>query len=236
MNVGLKFTAEKECPICERKFKVTKLRSRLVKIRQDIDLCMYYEDINPYYYTIWVCPHCGYANDEKNFSNLREANVTKIKAFLAGKEVKLEYVETRKWVDAVASYKLAIFFADLIEAPPSRLAGMYLKLAWLYREQKNQEEEHALLRRAIAYYDQSLAKERYPVGPMTDTTVTYLIGALHKLTGNLDDATMYLSRVVGDQRARLEPMIYNMARDLWQDIRTEKETAAAEATPDEKKK
>lgn len=236
MNIDLKFTAEKMCPVCEKKFKVTKLRSRMVKIKQDIDLCMYYEGINPYYYTIWVCSNCGYASDEKNFSAIREADVAKIKAFLAAKEVKLEYVETRKWEDAVMAYKLAIFFADLIGAPPSRMAGMYLKLAWLYREQHNEEEEMALLKRAIDYYDQSLAKERYPVGPMTDTTVTYLIGALHKLRGNLDEATMYLSRVVGDQRARSEPLIYNMARDLWQDIRMEKEGGDAQQEEKVRKK
>lgn len=225
MAVGFTFSVEKECPICEKKMQVTKTRSRMIKISQDADFCMHYQDFNPYYYTIWVCPHCGYAADEAHFAMIASKDKEKIAAFLKEKEVRIAYKETRTWSEAIAAYKLAIFYAELTEAKASYLAGMYLKLAWLYREAKDQEHEQDLLQRALRYYDQSLTTERYPIGAMTDTAIMYLIGALNYMTGNFEQATQYLSRVVGNDRARLEPNIYNMARDLWQDIRKEREDA-----------
>lgn len=219
MAAGYTFTVEKECPICEEKINVTKTRSRLLKVNQDSDFCVYYKDFNPTYYTIWVCSHCGYAAEEKNFTQLREPDKKKIKEFLANKKVGIHYTETRTRDEAIVAFKLAIYFADLTSASASRMAGLYLKLAWLYREAKDEEKENELLSRALEYYEKSLITERYPIGPMTDITVTYLIGDLHRRTGNLDKATQYLSKVIGDSRARMEPAIYNLARDLWQEMR-----------------
>ena len=108
------------------------------------------------------------------------------------------------------------------------MAGLYLKLAWLYREAEETEKEKEVLVRALDCYDKSLSTERYPIGPMTDNAVMYLIGALSYKTGNLEQATQYLSRIVGSENARREPNIYNKARDLWQDIRKEKEETEME--------
>lgn len=227
MEVGYTYSVDKECPICGEKTKVTKVRSRLIKLKQDFDFCNHYKDFNPYYYSVWVCSHCGYAADEAHFSMLAQRDKDKVAEFLGKKEVKLQFKEERSRNDAIAAFKLGLFFADMIEAKPSYLAGLYLKLAWLYREAEEEGQEKELLARALEYYDKSLTTERYPIGSMTDNAVMYLIGALHYKTGDLEKATQYLSRIVGSEKARLEPNIYNRARDLWQDIRQEKEKAEA---------
>lgn len=221
MAVGFTYSVEKECPICGAKIKVTKTRSRLVKISQDLDFCMHYKDFNPYYYTIWICSHCGYAADEPHFGYINEIYKKKIAEFLQGKDVKIEYKEERSWSDAVTSYKLSIFFAELIAEKPSYIAGLYLKLAWLYREEKNNEQEQALLNKAMELYDASLSTEHYPIGSMTDNAVMYLIAALSYETGNISKAMQYLSKLIGNEQVRLEPLIYNKARDLWQSLRKE---------------
>lgn len=230
MAVGFTFTVEKECPVCSEKTKVTRTRSRLIKVSQDYDFCVRYKDFNPYYYSIWVCSHCGYAADEAYFERINEINKEKIAAFLKQKEVKMEYKEERTRDEAIAAYKLAIFFADLVNSKPNRMAGLYLKLAWLYREAGDEAKENEILPRALEYYDKSLTTERYPIGNMTDNAVMYLIGALHYKTGNIEQATQYLSRVVGNENVRdLEPNIFIRARDLWQDIRKERDLAKAAA-------
>lgn len=227
MEIGYTYVVDKECPVCAKKTKVTKVRSRLIKISQDYDFCTYYKDFNPYYYSIWVCSHCGYAADEPHFEKVQEKNKEKIAQFLSKKEVKIQFHEQRSRNDAIAAFKLGIFFADMIEEKPSYMAGLYLKLAWLYREAESEDQEKELLVRALEHYDKSLTTERYPIGAMTDNAVMYLIGALSYKTGNVEKATQYLSRIVGSERARLETGIYNKARDLWQDIRQEKEKAEA---------
>lgn len=230
MAVGFTYSVEKECPICGEKFQLTKTRSRLIKIKQDSDFCIHYKDFNPYYYDIWVCSHCGYASDEKHFDTLREKEKEKIAEFLKARKVKIEYKEVRTRVDAINAYKLALYFADLIGAPESRKAGLYLKLGWLYRESGEEDndaseeakaKEQEVLIRSLEAYDKALTTERFPIGSMTDTAATYLIGELYRRTGNTEKAIQYLSRVIGDKRSRMEPHIYNLARDLWQDMRSE---------------
>lgn len=223
MAVGFTYSVERDCPICGEKMQVTKTRSRLIKVKQDSDFCVHYKDFNPYYYDIWVCSNCGYASDEKHFNTLREKEKVKISEFLKDRKVKIQYSEVRTREEAVNAFKLAIYFADLIEAPSSRMAGLYLKLSWLYRESGEEEKEQEVLKRALEAYDKALTTERFPIGSMTDTMVTYLIGELYRRTGNKEKAVQYLSRVIGDQRSRMEPAIYNLARDLWQDMRKEEE-------------
>ena len=41
------YIAERECPICLKKIKVTIVRTRLIKTKQDSDFCTYYKDIKP---------------------------------------------------------------------------------------------------------------------------------------------------------------------------------------------
>lgn len=223
MAVGFTYSVERDCPICGEKMQVTKTRSRLIKVKQDSDFCVHYKDFNPYYYDIWVCSNCGYASDEKHFGTLREKEKVKISEFLKDRKVKIQYNEVRTREEAINAFKLAIYFADLIEAPSSRMAGLYLKLSWLYRESGEEEKEQEVLKRALEAYDKALTTERFPIGSMTDTMVTYLIGELYRRTGNKEKAVQYLSRVIGDQRSRMEPAIYNLARDLWQDMRKEEE-------------
>ena len=230
MAVGFTYSVEKECPICGEKFQLTKTRSRLIKIKQDSDFCVHYKEFNPYYYDIWVCSHCGYASDEKHFDTLREKEKEKIAEFLKARKVKIEYKEVRTRGDAINAYKLALYFADLIGAPESRKAGLYLKLGWLYREAGEEDndaseeakaKEQDVLIRSLEAYDKALTTERFPIGSMTDTAATYLIGELYRRTGNTEKSIQYLSRVIGDKRSRMEPKIYNLARDLWQDMRSE---------------
>lgn len=219
--------ADRVCPICGQKIKVNKTKSRLIKVKQDDDFCCYYNNFNPYFYSVWVCYHCGYAADEKNFGALMERDKQKIAEFLKDKEINLQHKAIYTLSDAIAHYKLALYYMELINAPASRLAGMYLRLGWIYRQSDMPEQEKVAIERAIAAYDESLATERYPIGAMTDNTVTYLIGVLHLRIGNMDKATMYISRVIGDPRARQESNIYNKARDVWQLIKTQKEAEEA---------
>lgn len=226
------YSVEKECPVCQQKFNVTRTRGRQVLISQDSDLCSHFQDINPYYYTIWVCPHCGYAAADTHFDNLSVAAKNKIAKFLATRQVNINYSGERTWEQAVATYKLAIFFADLVALPASRLAELYLKLGWMYRVGEVAEEEKMALAKACEYYEQALLRERLPIGTLSEAGVTYLIGELARRIGDNEKAALYLSKVVSSPTAKLEPRVINLARNAWQEIRAEREQekAAAESS------
>jgi uncharacterized protein (DUF2225 family) len=222
MAADVLYTTDKECPVCKKTFSVTRVRSKLQMEKQDSDFCTYYKEVNPNYYVIWVCPHCGYAAQDTYFHEVSPAAEQKIRSFLEGKAVNISFGGTRSYEQAVDTYKLAIFFAEMIGALPSRLAGLYLKFAWLYREAQETEEERILLNKARECYEQALLKEKFPIGNMTDIAAEYIIGELYRRTGQYDQALSYLGKIVGNPKAKLERRILDKAKEAWHQAREQK--------------
>jgi uncharacterized protein len=220
--VGPTYETEKTCVICSNSFSVTKVRSRLTLTHQDSDFCTHYKEVNPNYYSIWVCPHCGYAGYDAYFEELPQSGRDKVAKFLTSREVNVDFGGTRTCADAIATFKLALFFASLVHVQDSRIATMCLRLGWLYREAEQQDEEKAALDKARQYYEQALLKERTPIGGMSLITMEYLIGELYRITGKLDEALSYLGKVVGDRQAKLEPRVLDLAREAWHKARDQK--------------
>ena len=222
------FTVEKKCPICGETTRVVKVKSKLLAERTDEDFCVHYKDFNPYFYKIWFCEHCGFAADEKTFlGSIPLTHKRKIQEFLNCRKLGLKFVEERQVPDAVASFKLAIFYAELTGQSLAKRAGLYLELGWIYRASEEKERESEMLERAISLYDRSLMTERYPINGLSDNTVIYLIGAIYYRLHDFEKSTQYLSRIIGDQRIRDEDIVlYKRARDLWQRVREEKKEEA----------
>lgn len=215
------FMVEKPCPVCMKKTRVIKTRSRLMVEKTDEDFCVHYKGFNPYYYKIWVCEHCGYAADEKTFlEKMPERQRKALWEFLAKKQIEFEFKEERDLPDAIASFQLALSYLDIIESPPSKKASLNLQLGWIYRFNEDKEKEDEYLQKAAELYDLSITKERYPIGNLTDSGAMYLVGALYYRLGELDKCAQHLSRIIGDQSVRArEPKIFDKARDLWGDVR-----------------
>lgn len=215
------FVVEKTCPICGESTRVVKTKSKLLMDHMDEDFCVHYQRFNPYFYKIWFCEKCGFAADEKTFlGTIPELHKRKIQEFLAKRKLGLEFVEERKTPEAVASFKLAIFYAELTDQPLAKRAGLYLELAWIYRDAEDEENENEMLKRAAELYDRSLMTERYPINGMSDSMAMYLIGAIYFRMKDYEKSTQYISRIIGDQNIRNnEAQIYKRARDLWQEIR-----------------
>lgn len=218
----LTYSVDKTCGVCEKEFQVTKVRSRIVKLNQDTDFCTYYQDINPYYYTVWVCPHCGYAAQESHFPQISSASKDKIAKFLSGKEVRINLCGPRTRIQAITAYKLAIYFAEMEGLSQSEMAGLYLRLGWLYREGQQTEEEQQALAKAAEHFEQALYKERFPISGMSETAITYIIGELLRRTGKYEQSLLYFSKVVASPQAKLEKKILDMARDAWREAREAK--------------
>ena len=222
------YQVEKTCPICEKNFKLTKTRGQAVAISTDTDFCTHFRDLNPYYYTIWVCPHCGFAAHEERFFTLLEGARAKLKEFLTGRQVSLDLSGPRTWEQAVTSYKLAIFYAGMIGLPSSHIASLELRMAWLYREKEMEKEEAEMLNRAVKNYEEAFMREKTPIGTLTEVTLLYIVGELLRRTGRYDEALSYLSRVVGNPQAKNEKRVLEMARDAWKITRDAKKAAETE--------
>lgn len=218
------FIVEKTCPVCEKTFRVVKTRSRLMVTKRDEDACTHYKDFNPYYYTVWVCEHCGFAADEKTFTTkIPDRHLTILRAVLLTKNIKVPFVEERTMEDASTAFRLALKFLDLINGKASKKAKYAHQLAWIYREAGDKTQEDEFLTKAADYYEKALAKESFPIGELTDNAVIYLVAAIYFRLGDQKQATSYLSRLISDKSVReREPRIFDKARDLWADIRAGK--------------
>ena len=226
------YQVEKTCPICEKNFTLTKTRGQSIPVKTDTDFyTSYNSEINPYYYAIWVCSHCGFAAHEDRFFTLLEPQREKLKKYLAGRQVNLDLGGPRTWEQAVTSHKLAIHFANMVSLQASHIASLALRLAWLYREKEMANEEQDMLRKAVESYKMAFLKEKMPIGNLTEVTLTYLIGELLRRIGNIDEALSYLGRVVSNPQAKNEKRILDMAREAWHVARDmKKETGKEENT------
>ena len=99
------------------------------------------------------------------------------------------------------------------------IAGLTLRIAWLYRDKGAQEEELRFMKIARDLYINSYSEGDYAGTQMSESRVLYIIAELSWKIGDKEEATRYFSRVIEGQRTSTEPHIIKMAKDRWQDIR-----------------
>ena len=95
-----------------------------------------------------------------------------------------------------------------------------MRIAWMYRYAGDKEKENEYLKKAIPLYEEALKVERAYAGNLSGNMVVYLLGAINFLIGDYDTSATHLSRIISDKNIRVtEARIYDLAKDLWQDIR-----------------
>ena len=218
-----KFTVvtQKHCPICEKKFRVVKSKSRLNVEKRDLDYCVHYKDFDPYLYTILACEHCGFAAEEKKFSTPMP-NKTKesLREFLNQNDMTLPFVEERTVDDALSLFELAILFSELTDQSKGRQAILNLNAAWLCRCEGMTEKEREFMEQAVENFETALDNERWPINGVSLEMATYLCAAIHFMIGDMDKATTWLGRIMNNNNLRtVAPKLFEQARDMWQDIK-----------------
>ena len=222
------YTVEKDCPICGEKTHVTKLKTRLITLETDEDFCVHYKGVNPYRYRIWMCEHCGFAADEKQFTEepISVRDKAKIKELLEGHKINLPYTEERTVEEAIRAYKLGIFFAERLGWSLQKQAGYCMGMAWVYRDTEEHEKEEEMLRRAAELYQKSVMTEHYPIHGMTDNMAMYIAGAAYYRIGDFEKATQMLSQIMSDQEVRKnDTKLFERTQNLWLDLREKKAEA-----------
>jgi uncharacterized protein len=210
------YETDTECPLCSKKFKVTKTRIGIPMVGLETDFRMRYQGVDPYLYMVWVCPHCGYAAPDTCFAPLSDMERNKLSEVLKGKRIGIDLQGERTPDQALASYKLALYFSQLRNLPASQIGGLFLKMAWLHRDKHAVDEEQRCLSNAVECYVQAYANETFPIGRMTETSLEYLVAELYHRIGRYEEAAKWLGKVLNQRRSQGEARIIDMARDLWQ--------------------
>ncbi len=207
------------CPLCGKKFSTTKPRhSRLKLIKEHGDFFKEYEGINPSYYLVQVCKHCGYAYTdqfEKPNPTQKEILNKKVAAQWSPRDLG-GYRETNS---ALESLKLAILCGQIQGVKLNVLATLLLHTAWIYRELSDEDNEKRFI---------SLARDSFMKIYQEDTSgeidlarLLYLLGELNRRLGHYEEAVSWFSRLVSNKKIKDKKMI-NRAREQWMNIKKER--------------
>ncbi|HEX2945788.1 MAG TPA: DUF2225 domain-containing protein [Clostridia bacterium] len=215
MNENL-YNKEIICPVCSKKFEVTKVKTRGCKVKsRDTDFCIYYEDINPIFYDAWVCENCGYAAQSEKFLDIPPRDATIVKAKISPRWKQHSFSGERTVDTALEAFKLVLINHQSRNAKASELAKICMRIAWLYRI-KQDEREHEFIKYALRYYTETYEKEKFPADKLDENTCMYMIGELNFRAGNLDESVKWFSRLISSPDARRIPTLIEAARDEFQ--------------------
>lgn len=186
-----------QCPLCgnEIKQKVIKgSKNRLVKT--DFDLNAYYDKANPLYYEVIVCTECGFAQlgKKEEMPTLAEADL--LKKAIVSKFSGRKYSEYYTAEDAVDRYKLALLNAIVRNALEGEKAYIALKLAWVYRNIGDEEQEKRFIGEALKGFIYAYQKEGFPIFELQEEVVCYLIAALSYEMENDEQALKWIQIVL----------------------------------------
>ncbi len=225
------YEQEENCPICQKKFTVRKVRrSMCVVSRRDSDFCVIYQSTNPNLYSVWVCPHCGYAAPDATFAEVTPSEAERLAKGLAEQGyLGIDFSGERDVAKGITAFEQAVRCLEMRGGKNSAFASLYLRMAWLYRS-LGDPKEFEYIAKALDRYEKAYNSEPMPLGKMSEVTVTYLIGELYRRTGNAAKAVLWFSQVVSNPKARMEPQILQLARDGWQTSREETKKSQKAAT------
>lgn len=106
------------------------------------------------------------------------------------------------------------------------MAGLYIRLAWLCRSIKNDNQEQRFLKLALKEYSESYMSDDFKGSSISETRIFYLIGELSRRTYQSEQAVKYFSKVIELQSRSTEPKLIEMARERWYEMRYEQKAAA----------
>lgn len=191
------FLKEVHCPVCNVKFKALSVKVNAPRIvSKDSDFFSYYAGINPYFYEILICPHCGYSAFKNDFSKIREFQINLVRQRIMPNWKFKEFPDLFTAEVAIERYKLALLTAMYSNAKNSTKAILCLKIAWMYRLLEQPEQEQVFLNNALQGFTEAYTNESFPIYGLDKFSTMYLIGELYRRVNKYGEALIWYSRVI----------------------------------------
>lgn len=206
------FQISVRCHHCDAVFQTSRVRPSFKKASgTDTDFCVHYKDINPDFYVVRICPHCGFAGTENSKDRLTPAQKTTFREKIADHWTYKDYGGERTWEDALYAYKLALVTAQTVNDKGRITAGLLHHIAWLYRYRNDKVQETRFLQHALDEYTRAFETE---ASEMNNARLMYLMGELSRRLKQYNQAVKWFSRVINDKRIMDAGMI-RACREQW---------------------
>ncbi|WP_337034479.1 DUF2225 domain-containing protein [Paenibacillus illinoisensis] len=200
------------CHFCETEFETSRVRPSLKRpYRTDSDFCAYYKLENPDFYVVRICPECGFASTENSTDKLTDKQRLAFKEQIGNRWEKRDYSGARTLDQALATYKLGLFCAQVIQEKDRIVAGLLHHIAWLYRYREDHEQERRFLEFSLEAYVRVFEREG---AGSNEARLLYLLGELNRRAGHFHEAVKWFGRVIHDKRITDAAMI-RASREQW---------------------
>ncbi len=222
MEISPYYAKKADCINCKEKFNTMRIRSRFVRIlSHESDFKPVYADpeVNPLLYNVAVCPHCGFSFTDEFSPYFAPGTKEKITKQISAQWNGRSYGSERTFDEAIETYKLAYLSAMIKKEKILSIAGLTLRISWLYRDKNEPAEEQRFMTLARNLYINSYTEGDYVGTQMSESKVLYLIAELSWKIGDKEEAARYFSRAIEGQRTSTEPHVIEMAKERWQEIR-----------------
>lgn len=226
--LSLLYDREVRCPVCGNIFKARSVKTSAPRmLKKDSDFFIRYDNIDPYFYDIWLCNICGYASMKKDFDKIKSFQIDKVQQNISFKWRGRNYPEIYDVNIAIERYKLSLLNYCVIEAKSSSKAMNCLKLAWMHRLNEDFSSELTFLKQALAGFEDAYYNEDFPIYGMDRYTTMYLIGELNRKVENYEQAMIWFSKIITSPS--VPQKLKELARDQ-KDLIKEADTPSEELT------
>lgn len=206
------FQVTLECPNCENSFQTSRVRPSFKKAAStDSDFCTHYHGVNPNFYIVRVCPHCGFSSTEHFSKEMTDQQKKHFYAKISSQWVEKDFGGERSLEDALQACKLALISAQIKEEKERIVAGILHHIAWLYRISGQEKLEMKFLGFALDSYIKVYEEEGIQ---LNNAKLMYLLGELHRRLKNYNEAVKWFSRLVNDKKIMDAAMI-RASREQW---------------------
>lgn len=221
------------CLLCNNEFVSSRVRPSFKKpFKRDADFCLHYHEINPEYYVVRVCKHCGFATTENFTPKISDSQKRLFMKKIGDEWQGYDYGYERTWQEALDTYKLALLCAQIKEESSRVIAGILHHMAWMYRYVNNEEMEQRFLKHALDAYTAVFESGE---DELNAAKLMYIMGEINRRLKQFDEAIRWFSRVVNDKKIMDANMI-RACREQWavvkeelDEMRKEEEANAKEA-------
>jgi uncharacterized protein (DUF2225 family) len=178
---------EFQCALCGKDFTDKVLRSTNVTAR-DPEFRPYATGLQPLPYLVHACPHCGFTDSDHRLS-LNDREKSEIKKFLAA------YCQKNNCgkLTPAQKYEVLARTYEIRQKPAPTIATQYHRAAWMADDAGDAAEAKVFREKTIRFFTQALQSNQVPAKEVP--LVTYLVGELHRRTGNFPAALEWFSRV-----------------------------------------
>lgn len=215
MSESLFAARELTCPICNHAFKLHTPKSTVsALVRRDADFCPYYEGPNPLFYSVWVCPACGFAALKDHFRTVEEKEANALRTELAEYSDHRRYdfnKEERTLFAAMLSFQLAVRSYQIRKTPAEIRASLLLRLSWLCRYGNDRKRESQYLTQARALYEEAYGHGLARGARVSEAQVAFLIGEIYRRLGKGQEAVEWFLRAIKGDPEKGDT--YRMARE-----------------------